>query len=334
MDGMQIETFDPDMLTREKWVGFVDLTPDGAKTLIGMNTRNRKIKGGKITQYVDAIVDGRWQMTPDAIAVESGVLVNGQHRCRAIIQADRPVPVVLMVNGGTAFDVIDNGASRTASDVLFLAGLTDNPGQLARASKLYLDECGVPGTQLADNRFVERWVLDHADLDTWVSWAIERRDATRTEAASTLAVPIAVLGYAIEDLESQLRDGGEDTHRRILSGYPNLAMGRTGRTDQRPADRIPTIENARGYLHRLIARTGVEDGSVEQLIVNDLDRWLGRSATDRRMARPTAPDTLRLVTWGLDQVTRGLTPKRIPGSVLTAPWLWARSAPGQQALFS
>ena len=324
------EPFDPELLTRERWVGIVLLSPEGARSLIGMNTNNRKIKAGRIEQYAAAILEGRWQLTPDFVALEDHVLVNGQHRCRAIADAGQAVPVGLMVNCGTAFDVVDNGASRTASDVLFLARLTDNPGALARATKLYLGECGVTASSLADNRYIERWVVDHAELDTWVAWAEERRSATRTEAASVLTVPAAVLGYAVEGVAAMLGDASEEENNStrvelISSDYPNL-RGARGPTGTRAMKRIPTIEVTREYLHRLITRTGIEEGSVEQVVVNDLDRWLARSATDRRVSKPVLPDTLRLITWGLDQVTRGLSPRKAQIAV-GGPWLWTKQTP-------
>ena len=72
--------FDPAMLSAPRYLGVVQLDADGARTLIGLNTKNRKIRNSRVDQYAEAITDGRWQLSPDAIAVENGQLVNGQHR--------------------------------------------------------------------------------------------------------------------------------------------------------------------------------------------------------------------------------------------------------------
>ena len=119
--------------------------------------------------------------------------VNGQHRCRAIIAADQTVVVVFMVNFGTAFDITDNGASRSASDVLFLAGLSEFPGPLAATTKLYLKECGWKQSVLQDNRFIERWVVEHAELETWSTHYEKVARTAGDPLGRSFAAPVAVL---------------------------------------------------------------------------------------------------------------------------------------------
>jgi hypothetical protein len=189
--------FEPSML-EQPFLGLVQLGPDGARTLLGYNAKNRKVRNGRVEQYADAIIDGRWQLSPDAIAYEDGQLINGQHRCRAVVAAGQTVPVILMSNMGSAFDVTDNGASRTAADILFLAGLTEWPGALAAAAKLYLRQCGHSVHVLSDNRYVERWVIDHAELETWIAHYEPVTRNTGNPANRLFSVPVAVLSYALE----------------------------------------------------------------------------------------------------------------------------------------
>ena len=65
-----------------------------------------------------------WLVTHQGIAFDvNGVLVDGQHRLAAIIEADRPVELTVFteVAEGT-FDVLDIGKRRTAADVLAIEG--------------------------------------------------------------------------------------------------------------------------------------------------------------------------------------------------------------------
>lgn len=67
---------------------------------------------------------GDWKVTHQGIAFSiGGVLVDGQHRLAAIVEADIPVEMTVFtdVNEGT-FDVLDTGKSRNAADVLALEG--------------------------------------------------------------------------------------------------------------------------------------------------------------------------------------------------------------------
>jgi len=67
---------------------------------------------------------GDWKVTHQGIAFSiGGVLVDGQHRLAAIVEADIPVEMTVFtdVNEGT-FDVLDTGKRRNAADVLSLEG--------------------------------------------------------------------------------------------------------------------------------------------------------------------------------------------------------------------
>jgi hypothetical protein len=51
------------------------------------------------------------------------VLVDGQHRLAAIIEADLPIEVTVFTDvGAGTFDVLDTGKRRNAADVLAIEG--------------------------------------------------------------------------------------------------------------------------------------------------------------------------------------------------------------------
>ena len=63
-------------------------------------------------------------VTHQGIAFDvDGVLVDGQHRLAAIIEADRPVEMTVFTEVGEGtFDVLDTGKRRNAADVLAIEG--------------------------------------------------------------------------------------------------------------------------------------------------------------------------------------------------------------------
>lgn len=107
----------------------VTVTPSLAKQWLGKNAENnRSPKQGKIPSYARDMLSGRWNSdTGETLKFdEDGVLVDGQNRLLAVIQAG--VSVDFDVARGlprTAMQVIDSGAARTGMDVLKIASATD-----------------------------------------------------------------------------------------------------------------------------------------------------------------------------------------------------------------
>lgn len=99
---------------------FEVVTPDGAREWMKFNLRNRRVRRGWAKYLSDQLKSDRWAIMGDAIAFsKDGVLINGQHRLLAIIDADRPA-VCLVVRGLTeeAFLTTDRGIGKSVADVL------------------------------------------------------------------------------------------------------------------------------------------------------------------------------------------------------------------------
>lgn len=66
----------------------VTITPEKAKTLLVMNTKNRKLSRKLVQKYASDMAAGRWPYNGDPIRVSvSNVLLDGQHRLEACIAA-------------------------------------------------------------------------------------------------------------------------------------------------------------------------------------------------------------------------------------------------------
>ena len=100
------------------------ITPRKAAEYLEANTSNRPLSRSVVKQFAEAMSRGDWMVTHQGIAFSAGgVLVDGQHRLAAIVEADIPVQMTVFtdVDEGT-FDVLDTGKRRNAADVLALEG--------------------------------------------------------------------------------------------------------------------------------------------------------------------------------------------------------------------
>ena len=116
-----------------------NITPALATQLLSKNTSNRPLDEKRAILIANAIRRGEWQLNGDAIRLSrSGVLLDGQHRLRAIELSGQSA-MSLFVSGlpDESFKTIDtNARSRTSSDVLALAG-DKNTRVLAAAATFF-----------------------------------------------------------------------------------------------------------------------------------------------------------------------------------------------------
>lgn len=109
-------------------VGIETITPDKAAEYLGHNTGNRSVRPRVVAAYATDMRNGDWRSNGEGIKFgEGGKLLDGQHRLRAIIEADAPVtmPVWRGVED-KAQEVMDTQAKRTYADVLSLRGETSS----------------------------------------------------------------------------------------------------------------------------------------------------------------------------------------------------------------
>lgn len=116
----------------------VTVTPEVASVWLDQNTNNRPLNKKRVTNLANVIARGEWELNGDSIRFsESGVLLDGQHRLAAIVEADSPVQTMVVTGlKDSVFDVIDRGATRTVGDVLSMRG-EKNYNALAAATRLY-----------------------------------------------------------------------------------------------------------------------------------------------------------------------------------------------------
>jgi hypothetical protein len=100
--------------------GIMNVTPELASDLLKTNSINRTLRKGVVKKYALSMKAGHWQISPDPICIDSsGVLLNGQHRLHAVIEAAAKIPMFFMEGvKRDVFKVMDRGAPRNFSDAL------------------------------------------------------------------------------------------------------------------------------------------------------------------------------------------------------------------------
>jgi hypothetical protein len=120
------------------------ITPEYALELLSNNTGNRRVKEQVVARYVKDMLAGTWKEdTGELIKIaKDGTILDGQHRLLAIVKSG--VEISLHVATGLSneiFSVIDTGASRNASDTLFVSSI-ENSTIISRSINFYESNMG------------------------------------------------------------------------------------------------------------------------------------------------------------------------------------------------
>jgi hypothetical protein len=101
----------------------ITISPTQAKKMLKLNTRNRPVNNSKVDFYAGQIESGDWELNGESIKLSKDMLLDGQHRLKAIIQAGKSIKTVVMTGlGNEVFNTIDTGKNRSGGDVLGISG--------------------------------------------------------------------------------------------------------------------------------------------------------------------------------------------------------------------
>jgi len=165
----------------------VVVSPHLASRWLERNRRNRRVREDRVTRYAEQIEDGEWMLSPDAIAFDyNGSLINGQHRLKAIIEANEPAPFIVAIGlEPDAFKISDVGVKRTGGDILRIEGFK-NPEELAAATRLMVlwsqDRSTRPTrTRTSETALSSRWPTSAASTWPTRSGRCRKRSARSTQ---------------------------------------------------------------------------------------------------------------------------------------------------------
>jgi hypothetical protein len=144
----------------------VTITPQMATEMLERShdngALNRSVKQSRVERYASDMRAGNWRLTGESIKLDcNGNVRDGQNRLFACIEAQTPFTTFVTINvPDNAFDVMDSGAPRTASDVMFIHSY-ENPTKIAAAVRYAIiwERKGRPD----NNTYVSK-----ADLLKWI----------------------------------------------------------------------------------------------------------------------------------------------------------------------
>jgi hypothetical protein len=103
------------------------ITPTKAKELLEANVSNRPLRPAAISKYARDMRAGLWrEQTGEAIKIaESGIMLDGQNRLHALIEANVSLKFLVITEmPNDVFAVLDSGVKRSSSDAFYVAGIS------------------------------------------------------------------------------------------------------------------------------------------------------------------------------------------------------------------
>lgn len=117
---MNSENLEP----REPYSKIMEVDADLAFRWLEGNTHNRSVNQAHVERLAREMQAGRWRLTHQGIAFDTtGLLIDGQHRLWAIVEAKKPIRMRIFFNEPPENrQVLDTGERRSNKDVLKLSG--------------------------------------------------------------------------------------------------------------------------------------------------------------------------------------------------------------------
>jgi hypothetical protein len=207
----------------------VNVTPKLAEELLAKNARNRNIRASRVAEYAREMQAGNWLINGETIVVsESGNLLNGQHRLKAVIKADVAVPMLLATGvAESAFPTLDAGLSRKAADTLNLRGVA-SATRVAAMARLVLNY--VNDSKINDRRSpreIDEVVRDHPEIIDYTN-AYRRLIALgRTGAAACVMIADRFSGKSplVTEFAEGVMSGADLAEGDVRLAYRNRMIG-------------------------------------------------------------------------------------------------------------
>jgi hypothetical protein len=150
----------------------VMVTPEIARRWLERNKSNRNIRTDKVAQYARDMKAGNWELTGTIEFDTDSNLIQGQHRCTAVIESGCTVAMwVLRGVAPSAQRVMDSGVPRHAADNLHMTRGTKNAVAVASIARQRLvDAFGYRGRAISNSE-IEQYVDDHPEIELAASIA-------------------------------------------------------------------------------------------------------------------------------------------------------------------
>ncbi len=205
------------------------ITPEIAQEWTGLNTRNRPVRYTKVAQYARDMKAGNWVLNGETVKIDvTGIILDGQHRLYACIQAGVPFETVV-IRGlpPEAQDTIDTGMARRFADQLSLRGEVNTPvlGAIARWALRWLRGAKMSGDTDLNPTHEEMSALLEADprIREACTWAVNARSRFKSVNGSVWGMAW-LLFHGSDHLAAEVFLEKVLTGEDCPSGHPALAF--------------------------------------------------------------------------------------------------------------
>jgi hypothetical protein len=221
----------------------IDVTPALAREWLRNNTHNRKLRDRAVADYARDMTAGHWTLNGEAIKFATdGTVLDGQHRLRAVIDADTTVQMLIVVGlDPAAQETMDTGRKRTTGDVMGLRGEANAHTLAAVLRRIWAWKSGdyrFGGTYAATNRECADLLAQHPEIRRSTEIAVRTRNAFPHIPQSSLGVAHHLFStLALDDATwffQRIADGAE-----LPLGHPVLALRARVTSERLDSVRMP-----------------------------------------------------------------------------------------------
>lgn len=136
------------------------ITPEKAAEYLEKNTNNyRRLNKHKVAVYAEDIRTGNWETNGESVVFgEDGILKDGQHRLAAVVEANKPIMVVVVRGVDNSIGTYDVGMGRTIAQIAKAEGVFLTHSIIGAANILHagFHDAGGKAT-------VKQYIYDHYD---------------------------------------------------------------------------------------------------------------------------------------------------------------------------
>lgn len=154
----------------EPEVHIVTVTAEIAEKWLEKNhDRNRKMREGKVREYMADMKSGRWVLSDQAISFDIfGNLINGQHRLQAVHRSEVSIRSLVLWNcPDRSLLVIDGGMKRSTNDRFGMAGKEYPSGCGATVRRVLMGAASYAGESISDWR-VDEFMVQNGSAVSFV----------------------------------------------------------------------------------------------------------------------------------------------------------------------
>lgn len=195
----------------------VELSPSIATELLENNPTNRPVTRSRIETYAKDIVEGRWQLNGEPIIISrEGLLNDGQHRCNAVIKAERSIPTLVVFGvDRESRKTTDIGAAKTAGSFAGMDGIpnANTVAGIARLVLCYRETGGVQNTRLVTNTQVSEFIADNTESIVEMG-----RTANHYQRDLVRLVSPTVFGFCYYICAEKSREAADEFYHAVATG--------------------------------------------------------------------------------------------------------------------